>query len=193
MILNMKNFKIRKIEEIHYERKAMKFKKIYKIGSYKFMFKKYRNKINQIDPEKNTIYFILGVLIGLVNLKYESIALGILDMVLFFVFISKITKPDDRLKKAEEKTEFIHEGKIYNIKTSKLIFKNELDGHNGMLYTILYQSAKKNYFLYIMSQNDYSPKYKVDINTLDIERAKSWLLEKNVERYKEIFGEIEEA
>lgn len=103
------------------------------------------------------------------------------------------TNSDDRLKKAEEATEFIHEGKIYNIKTSKLIFKNELDGHNGMLYTILYQTAKKNYFLYIMSRYYDSRNYRVTINTLDIEQAKSWLLEKNVERYKEFFGEIEEA
>jgi hypothetical protein len=44
-----------------------------------------------------------------------------------------------------------------------------------------------------MSRNYDSRNYRVTINTLDIEQAKSWLLEKDVERYKEIFGEIEKA
>lgn len=102
----------------------------------------------------------------------------------------------DKLKKAEEKTEFIHEGKIYNIKKSNLLLRidhkyfydRSLRIGEDKYYSTLYLSEKGNYFLYIMHRNCH-----IEIDSLSKEQAKNWLLENDMTVYKEIFGDVEEA
>ena len=102
----------------------------------------------------------------------------------------------DKLKKAEEKTEFIHEGKCYSTKKSKVLFRvdhryfydriSEVEEYRR--YSVLYKSEKGTYFLYIMERN-----FNIQIETLSETQAKNWLINENTAGYKEVFGEIEEA
>lgn len=176
------------------------------------MKQKYWNKINQIDPKKRgIIYIILAIiLLNFPDFKwgyyYESTGISILSKVFFLVFLFFLVVEGikllldqiiaDRVKKAEEKTEFIHEGKLYNIKKAKLILKiehlhyydQEIKPSEQDLYTILYQSTKGIYFLYVMDEN-----CNANIKTLSEYQAKDLLLNHNIEKYKQVFGEIEEA
>jgi hypothetical protein len=102
----------------------------------------------------------------------------------------------EHLMEAEKTTEFIHEDKIYDIKTSSLLFRVDhkyfydriLGIEEYRYYSTLYLSANENYFLYIMRRN-----YQVKIEPLSESQAKQWLIKENVELYKQTFGEIEKA
>jgi hypothetical protein len=97
------------------------------------------------------------------------------------------------IKRAEEKEEILHQGKIYNIKYSKLIFKfvyptiiytNEFNQiipqKIKISYKSLYQLPEGNYFLYIMYESGF-----IKIETLTKEQADDWMLNK---RYKNVLN-----
>lgn len=170
------------------------------------MIKTYRDKINQMSYRQRTGIYLLFTGISWVAARSiddqpPEIMAAILVVVAFFGYktLTNIYAMNvmEQLMKAEKTTEFIHKGKIYNIKTSKLILKvnhkyfydriSEVEEYRE--YSILYKSEKGHYFLYIMERRY----YKVNIEPLSEDQAKNWLLNYDAECYKQTFGEIEEA
>jgi len=160
-------------------------------------FKIYQNKINQMSYRQRASVYLVFTGLSFLAISYESIA------VIPFIFWGYKTMTNinamkllEHLMEAEKTTEFIHEDKIYDIKTSSLLFRVDhkyfydriLGIEEYRYYSTLYLSANENYFLYIMRRN-----YQVKIEPLSESQAKQWLIKENVELYKQTFGEIEKA
>lgn len=166
------------------------------------MFKTYRDKINKMSYRQRALMYLVLLMISwfvLMDWFPQCQIIGALFVIFFgYKLLVNIYAMNvmDQLVKAEEKTEFIHEGKCYSTKKSKVLFRvdhryfydriSEVEEYRR--YSILYKSEKGTYFLYIMTRN-----FNIQIETLSEPQAKNWLLNENTARYKEVFGEIEEA
>jgi hypothetical protein len=166
------------------------------------IMRKYFKKFNQLDSNLRMIIYAICLLALLkVGEISDSVVLILTTILILFFIVKSVdffidTKLANRQKKAEEKTKFIHEGKIYNIEKANLILKIKHPYYSDRttmfketkLYTILYQSEKGTYFFYVMNRN-----FSINIKSLSEDQVKDWLLNNNVEKYKQVFGEIEEA
>ena len=166
------------------------------------IFDKYRDKINKMSYRQRALMYLVLLMISwfvLMDWFPQCQIIGALFVIFFgYNTLTNFNAMNvmDQLVKAEEKTEFIHEGKCYNTKKSKILFKvdhryfydriSEVEEYRR--YSILYKSEKGTYFLYIMERN-----FNIQIETLSEAQAKNWLINENTAAYKEVFGEIEEA
>ena len=112
------------------------------------------------------------------------------------------------LKEAADKTEFIHDLKLYKIDNAKVIKKIEYPYRPAVdlakavffdarikskLRTVLYQSQKENYFMYTIYINNGNDNVEIRIDPLSTEQTKDWLYHTDIEIFKQIFGEFDEA
>ena len=166
------------------------------------MFKTYSDKINQMSYRQRALMYLGLLMISwfvLMDWFPQCQIIGALFVIFFgYNTLTNINAMNvmEQLVKAEEKTEFIHEGKCYSTKKSKVLFRvdhryfydriSEVEEYRR--YSVLYKSEKGTYFLYIMERN-----FNIQIETLSETQAKNWLINENTAGYKEVFGEIEEA
>ena len=173
--------------------------------------------INTISKEKRAIIYALCATTLLIipcnSSGFEWLS-AILRPILFLFFAIKSNnlfgniKLEKLLKEADEKTEILHEGKIYKIDSARIIKKIEYTYRPALilakcvffdaikkskLRTILYQSHKGNYFICTLYMTILNENLETIIDPLSTDQAKDWLYHTDIELYKQNFGEFDEA
>lgn len=86
-------------------------------------------------------------------------------------------------------------GKMYDTRTAKAMFRTEYDGGNGDPWyrETLYRKRTGEYFLYGESTDCFSRYCGGEIIPFTLDKAKQWAEENcDGDKYVEIFGEVEE-